>query len=322
MILSKRPPYSITSEIVRRIATISEKIGEINAHHLNKPSPQLRKQNRIKTIQSSLQIEGNTLSEEQVTALIENKHVLGPKKDVQEVINAIKVYEILDSFSYDSEKSFLNAHGSLMHGLITDAGKYRKQGVGIVKGSELAHVAPPYQNVPYLIKDLFRFIKRSDEITLIKSCVFHYELAFIHPFLDGNGRMARLWQTRILMEEYPVFEFLPFESLISQSQNEYYHALSVSDKSGNSTFFIEYMLGVIDRALAALLQNTNRLLKDVDRLDYFLSLGKKEFTRKEYRAVFKNLSSATSSRDLKKGLELGLIASIGSLNQTKYKHIE
>lgn len=154
---------------------------------------------------------------------------------------------------------------------------------------------------------------------LIKSCVFHYELAFIHPFLDGNGRMARLWQTRILMGKYPVFEFLPFESLISLSQKEYYRALSASDKSGNSTLFIEYMLGVINEALASLLQNTNKLLKDVDRLNYFLSLGKREFTRKEYLHVFKNLSSATASRDLKKGLELGLITSSGALNQTRYR---
>ncbi len=314
-----RPPYSITSEIVRRIAAISEKIGEVNAHHLNKPSPQLRKQNRIKTIQSSLRIEGNTLSEEQVTALVENKPVLGPKKDVIEVINAIKVYDMLDGFIPHSEKSFLGAHGVLMDGLITKAGKYRKQGVGIVKGGQVAHLAPPYENVPFLMKDLFRYLKRSDELALIKACVFHYELAFIHPFMDGNGRMARLWQTRILMVEYPVFEFLPFESLISRSQKEYYEALSISDKSGDSTFFIEYMLGVIDHALASLLQNTNRLLKDIDRLNYFLSLGKKEFTRKEYRAVFKNLSSATASRDLKKGVELGLMASSGSLNQTKYK---
>lgn len=314
-----RPPYSITSEIVRRIAAISEKIGEVNAHHLNKPSPQLRKQNRIKTIQSSLRIEGNTLSEEQVTALVENKPVLGPKKDVIEVVNAIKVYDMLDGFIPHSEKSFLGTHGVLMDCLIAKAGKYRKQGVGIVKGGQVAHIAPPYENVPFLMKELFRYLKRSDELALIKACAFHYELAFIHPFMDGNGRMARLWQTRILMEEYPVFEFLPFESLISRSQKEYYEALSVSDKSGDSTFFIEYMLGVMDHALASLLQHTNRLLKDVDRLNYFLSLGKKEFTRKEYRAVFKHLSSATASRDLKKGVELGLIASSGSLNQTKYK---
>lgn len=314
-----RPPYSITSEMVRRIAAISEKIGEVNAHHLNKPSPQLRKQNRIKTIQSSLRIEGNTLSEEQVTALVENKPVLGPRKDILEVVNAIKVYERLAGFIPHSEKSFLGAHGVLMDGLLAHAGKYRKQGVGIVKGGQVAHLAPPYENVPFLMKDLFRYLKRSDELVLIKACVFHYELAFIHPFLDGNGRMARLWQTRILMEEYPVFEFLPFESLISRTEKEYYEALSISDKSGNSTFFIEYMLGVIDHTLASLLQHTNRLLKDVDRLNYFLGLGKKEFTRKEYRAVFKNLSSATASRDLKKGVELGLIASSGSFNQTKYK---
>jgi len=134
-----------------------------------------------------------------------------------EVLNAIKVYEELNKYDFLSEKSFLNAHRRLMTGLISRPGKYRTQGVGIVKGSKLEHIAPPKENVPYLMKDLFKFLKNSDELTLIKSCVFHYETEFIHPFLDGNGRMGRLWQTLILMSEYPIFEFLPFETLIRVS---------------------------------------------------------------------------------------------------------
>jgi Fic family protein len=313
-----KPPYDITPKILKLISSISEKIGEVNANYLNKQSPQLRKQNRIKTIHSSLQIEGNTLTEEQITALIENKRVIGPKKDVSEVLNAIKVYENLDKYKFSSDKSFLKAHLELMNGLIDSAGKYRKQGVGIVKGTKVEHIAPPHESVPYLMKDLFEYLKDSEELTLIKSCVFHYEMEFIHPFLDGNGRMGRLWQTLILMSEYPIFEFLPFETLISQTQNDYYKSLALSDKSGKSTYFIEYMLDVIDKSLESLLNYNNRILKDLDRLEYFLKLGVKEFSRKDYMNIFKDLSSATASRDLKKGIELNMYESFGNLNKTKY----
>ncbi|MGK0414685.1 MAG: Fic family protein, partial [Polaribacter sp.] len=195
-----KPPYEITSSILKLITSISEKIGEVNANLLNKPSPKLRKQNRIKTIHSSLKIEGNTLTEEQITALLENKRVIGPKKDVLEVLNANKIYENLGEYNPSNEESFLKAHQSLMDGLIENSGKYRNQSVGIVKGSKVEHLAPPFGNVSYLMKDLFEYLKKSDEIELIKSCVFHYEMEFIHPFLDGNGRMGRLWQTLILME--------------------------------------------------------------------------------------------------------------------------
>ena len=318
MIVSMKPPYDITPKILKLISSISEKIGEVNANYLTKQSPQLRKQNRIKTIHSSLRIEGNTLTEEQITALIENKRVIGPEKDVLEVLNAIKVYEKLDSYKFSSDKSFLKAHLELMNGLIESAGKYRKQGVGIVKGTIVEHVAPPFENVPHLMKDLFEYLKDSDELTLLKSCVFHYEMEFIHPFLDGNGRMGRLWQTLILMAEYPVFEFLPFETLISKTQDEYYKSLALSDKSGKSTYFIEYMLGVIEKSLESLLNYNNRVLKDVDRLEYFLNLGIKAFNRKDYMNVFKDLSSATASRDLKKGMEMNMFESVGNLNKTKY----
>jgi Fic family protein len=316
--LSMKPPYDITPKILQFIRSISEKIGEVNANYLSKQTPQLRKQNRIKTIHSSLQIEGNTLTEEQITALIENKRVIGPEKDVLEVLNAIQVYENLQAFKFSSDKSFLKAHLQLMNGLIKSAGKYRKQGVGIVHGTKVEHIAPPHENVPHLMKDLFEYLKDSDELTLIKSCVFHYEMEFIHPFLDGNGRMGRLWQTLILMADYPVFEFLPFETLISKTQDEYYQSLALSDKSGKSTFFIEYMLEVIDKSLENLLNYNNRVLKDTDRLAYFLSLGIKEFNRKDYMNIFKDVSSATASRDLRKGIELKLLGSVGNLNKTKY----
>ncbi len=314
-----KPPYEITSLILKLITSISEKIGEVNANLLNKPSPKLRKQNRIKTIHSSLKIEGNTLTEEQITSLLENKRVIGPKKDVIEVLNAIKIYENLEIYNPSDEKSFLKAHQNLMESLIENVGKYRTQSVGIVKGSKVEHLAPPFENVPYLMKDLFKYLQKSDEIELIKSCVFHYEMEFIHPFLDGNGRMGRLWQTLILMEKYPVFEFLPFETLISSDQEKYYNALAESDKSGKSTKFIEYMLSVIDDSISELLDFNNRTLSEKDRLEYFISLNRTEFTRKDYMNIFKDISSATASRDLKKGVELNLFEKIGEKNKTIYR---
>ena len=205
-----------------------------------------------------------------------------------------------------------------MNGLVSEAGKYRKRSVGIAKGNQIEHIAPPYENVPFLMKDLFNYLKNPDELTLIKSCVFHYEMEFIHPFIDGNGRMGRLWQTLILMQEFPVFEFSPFETLIQKTQINYYTALADSDKIGKSTPFIEYMLDVIDLSLKQQLNYNNRIFKDTDRLEYFLSITTTEFTRKDYMNVFKDISSATASRDLKKGVELKLFKKSGEQNKTIY----
>jgi Fic family protein len=318
MIVSMKSPYQITHTILFKTASISEKIGAIKSYFLERPSPLLRKQNKIKTIHSSLKIEGNTLSQEQITAIIENIRVIGPQKDIKEVLNAIKVYDQLALFNPFSSRSFLSAHKLLLDGLIEIPGKYRNQNVGIFQGSRVAHIAPPPINVPFLMKELFSYLKSKDEMTLIKSCVFHYETEFIHPFLDGNGRMGRLWQTVILMNEYPVFEFLPFETLISHTQKEYYEVLARCDSRGDSTEFIEYMLNIIDSSLGELLNLNNRLLSDIERIEYFISLGKSEFSRKDYMNVFRNLSSATASRDLKKGVELNLFTRLGDKSRTLY----
>lgn len=313
------PPYEITAKILKYITSISLKIGEINAKYLIKTNPTLRKQNQIKTIHSSLSIEGNTLTEEQITAILENKRVVGPEKDIIEVLNALEVYKNINKLKPQNEKDFLKAHKLLLQNLIENPGKYRKQGVGIVKDSKVEHIAPPFENVPYLMKDLFEYLKDKNELTLIKSCVFQYEMEFIHPFLDGNGRMGRLWQTLILMQDYPIFEFLPFETLISKNQTEYYNALSISDKEGNSTKFIEYMLRIIESSLNELLKNSTKKLSDDDRIQIFLENYTAEFTRKDYMNYFKDISSATASRDLKKAVEKGLISKVGDKKTTIYK---
>lgn len=316
-----KPPYDISTKILELISSISVKLGEVKANFLSKPSPQLRKQNKIKTIHSSLSIEGNTLSQEQITAVLENKRVLAPQKDITEVLNANKVYNSLKKLDPYSVKSFLNAHKILMFDLLEFPGKFRSKDIGIIHGSKVAHVAPQPENVPTLMNDLFNYLKKDKDLLLIKSCVFHYEIEFIHPFTDGNGRMGRLWQTLILMQDYPVFEHIPFESIIKETQDKYYEALKTSDNAGKSTVFIEYMLGVIDKALEKTLQTKNINLTAIDRIEYFLSQSGNEFTRKDYMNVFKSISPATASRDLRKAAEMKLILKKGSKNKTVYKKL-
>lgn len=317
-----KPPYKITSKILKLVALISEKIGEINSAHLNKPPTELRKKNRIKTIHSSLEIEGNTLSLEQITAIVENKRVLGPQKDILEVKNAIAAYDYLDKLNAFSFDSFCEAHGILMKGLIDSAGKLRKKSVGIVRGSEVTHVAPPSEMIRSLMKNLFAYLKNDDDLLLIKSCVFHYEMEFIHPFLDGNGRMGRLWQTLLLKETYPVFEFLPIEKLIKERQVEYYKILGDCDNAGESTEFIEFMLEIIAESLDELLSIQNVNLTNLDRLNLFRSIVKEDyFARKEYLKNFREISSATASRDLKFGVESGMIEKVGDKNTARYRFV-
>lgn len=316
-----KPPYQITDIILQLIVKISELLGEVNAIHLYKPPTKLRKKNRIKTIQSSLEIEGNTLTEKQITALLNNKRIIAPKKDIVEVKNAIKIYEQLSKFNPNSIKDLEKAHFTLMQGLIEDAGKFRSKNVGIVKGEKIAHIAPKGSMVKGLINDLLAYIKANNDVLLIKSCVFHYEFEFIHPFLDGNGRMGRLWQTLILMQQYPVFEYLPVESLIKENQEEYYSALSRSDKIGHSTPFIEFMLQIIQQALQKLLNTQNRTLTQRDRIEFYNNIIKnQEFSRKEYLQHFKEISSATASRDLKWAVENHILLKIGDKRVTKYRY--
>ncbi len=314
-----QPPYIINNEILALLTTISEKIGAINAYRLNKPSPGLRKRNRVQTIKASLAIEGNRLSEDQITAIIEQKRVVGPQKDIQEVQNAIEVYEQLPLLKVASLSSFLQAHERLMKGLIDAPGQLRTRAVGIFKGEQVSHIAPAAANVHYLMEQLFDYLKQSDDPVLIKSCVVHYEIEFIHPFLDGNGRMGRLWQSLILMQAYPVFEFLPFETLIKDRQDAYYEALEQSDKEGSSAKFIIFMLQAIHDALEELLKTQNKLISPDDRLAYFIAIWEKPtFVRKDYLTVLSDISAATASRDLQYGVENAWLLKEGDKRTTVY----
>ncbi|PKP07021.1 MAG: cell filamentation protein Fic [Bacteroidetes bacterium HGW-Bacteroidetes-5] len=320
-IFQMKPPYKITGKILKLVASISERIGEVNSAHLNKPPTELRKKNRIKTIHSSLEIEGNTLTIKQITAIVKNKRVIGPKKDILEVKNAIAIYDYLDKLNPYSFESFCEAHAILMNGLIESAGRLRSKSVGIVKGSEVAHIAPPSEMLKPLMNDLFDYLKNDEDLGLIKSCVFHYEMEFIHPFIDGNGRMGRLWQTLILKDSYPVFEYLPIETLIKERQDQYYESLRKSDNTGESTVFIEFMLAIILESLEELLNIQNVSFINIDRINLFKSIVKEDFfTRKEYLKNFREISTATASRDLKFAVENGLIEKIGDKNRARYRY--
>ncbi len=239
------PPYHITPTTLHCIEQIGEALGKLRIHPDSAIVPRLRRGNRIKTIQASLEIEGNTLSLEQVTAILEGKRVLGLPREIQEVRNAFAAYEELPNWSAHSRKDLLAAHGLLMDGLVDEIGRFRSGGVGIHRGRQVVHVAPPADRVPALVNDLLSWLKKTDELPLVASCVFHYEFEFIHPFQDGNGRLGRLWQTLILSKWRPVFAMLPVESIVRDRQGDYYAALGQADHAADATLFIEFMLKAI-----------------------------------------------------------------------------
>lgn len=314
-----KPPYSLTSEILSLIASISEKLGAINATHIQTPRTELRKANRIRTIQSSLGIEGNTLSIDQVTAIIDNKKVVAPHRDILEVKNAIAAYEQLQDYKATRMNSFLNAHSKLMNGLVRFPGRFRSKGAGIVKGAELTHLAPKAEMVRPLMENLFSYLKHDKDPLLVKSCVFHYELEFIHPFEDGNGRMGRLWQSVILKDLNPVFAFLPVETIIKKKQAAYYKVLQQSDKTGNSAPFVSFMLSAIDEALAQQLQERRKPMNAAERMAAFRkATGTIGFSRKDYLGYFKNISTATASRDIKEAVDEKLIRKKGDKRTAVY----
>jgi Fic family protein len=244
-----QPPFGITSAMLTQVAEIAGLLGRLDTQRALAKTPVLRRENRIRSIHSSLAIENNTLTLEQVTAVIAGKRVLGPPKEVHEVKNAFAAYETMDSWNPSSSKDLLAAHRLLMEGLIDDAGKFRTGSVGIAQGKRIVHLAPPAAGVPGLMKDLLGWLGRTDTHPLIAGSVLHYELEFIHPFADGNGRIGRLWQTLVLSRWNPLFAFLPVESVIRDRQADYYKVLSTCDKAGNSNAFVEFLLAAVLTAL-------------------------------------------------------------------------
>jgi len=245
------PPFTVSAEAINLIAEISAQIERYAIRLEQEDGLRLRKANRIKTIHSSLAIEGNTLSEDEVRDIIDGKTVVAPIKQIQEVKNAIATYELYPMLDAFKEKDLLKAHGVMMQALIDHPGRYRSSGMGVFGEKGLVHLAPPADRVPLLMGDLFNWLKNSKDHLLIRSCVFHYEFEFIHPFMDGNGRTGRLWQSLILGKLHPIFEHLPVENMVYANQQAYYDAIGESSKQGQSGPFIDFMLAEIFKTLKA-----------------------------------------------------------------------
>ena len=247
---NKKPPFEITNRMIGYVAEIAELLGKLNVTDALSSNPTLRRSNRIRTIHGSLAIEQNTLSLEQVTAVLNGKHVLAPPKDIAEVKNAYEIYERLDELDPYSVDDLLTAHGIMTRGLVQESGMFRTRPVGVVDSEgHVLHFGTLPQYVPDLVMELLEWAKTSEIHMLIRSCVFHYELELIHPFADGNGRMGRLWHTLLLSKWNPAFAWLPVESIIYDRQQEYFDALNAPNDTGESTVFIEFMLSAIKASL-------------------------------------------------------------------------
>ena len=311
---SKKPPFEITNTILDEIAEIAELVGHVNASFGLSTNPTLRRTNRIRTIYSSLAIEQNTLSLEQVTAVLNGKHVIAPPKDIAEVKNAYEIYEIMDSLDPYSVDDLLRAHGVMTKGLIEESGCFRSRPVGVVdKQGNILHFGTLPDYVPGLVVELLDWVRDSEFHMLIKSCVFHYELELIHPFSDGNGRIGRLWHTLLLTQWKPMFAWFPVESMIHDRQDEYYQAINRSNNGAESTVFIEFMLSAIKEALLEAVQtgsaeNRSTEEKRWHQIKYFLEKNG-TITNADVRKML-GVSAATANRILAMMTEKGRIKKV------------
>ena len=261
------------------------------------------------------------MSLDQVTALLEGRRVIGRKNEIKEVLNAVEVYRRMHEFKPSSCRSLLKAHRIMMGGLLPSAGRWRAGHVGIIQGSKVSHVAPPADRVPHLMENLFGFLRTDTSHPLIKSAVCHYELEFIHPFADGNGRIGRFWHSLLLTHYHPIFEFTPVESLIKEHQRRYYQVLGTSDRAGHSTAFVDFSLEMVHRALDGLVDtirpepSTAKTRLERARAEF----GQVRFSRKDYMKLHKTVSTATASRDLKAGVNAETLSRQGDKAAAVYR---
>ncbi|MHB8877181.1 MAG: Fic family protein [Myxococcaceae bacterium] len=315
-----QPPFSVGPRVLELTAAIERLIGRFEGLNAPRPQPRLRKENRVRTVQGSVAIEGNRLSIEQVTALLDGKRVAGSGREILEIQNANRAYGQAARFRPGSVKDLLAAHKLLMSGLVPDAGRWRAGEVGVLRGSRVAHLAPPARQVPRLMAGLLEWVRKGATPALIKACVVHYEIQFIHPFSDGNGRVGRLWQHVLLIRESPVFEFVPFESLVRERQRAYYAALGRSDRAGNCDAFLEFSLATLREALSGLLDELRPERQSASgRLELArAAFPRGWFSRRDYLKLHKTLSTATASRDLREGVDGGLLRRRGERRLTTY----
>ena len=314
---------TLTPIILSHTSELSHRLGQISAQSLATTDLKLRRTSLAKSLHATSAIEGNSLSLEQVSAILDGK-MSGAvhQREVTEVRNAAVAYKRADKFRPYNLNDFLLAHKLLMRGLVQDAGSFRSGQVGIFQDGRVRHVAPPAKRVPKLVQGLFERLKNDKFLPLIvKSAIVHYEIEFIHPFSDGNGRMGRLWQHVLLLEVSSIFQYCPFESVIFERQNEYYRALRKSDSKGDAAPFVEFALGaLLDAVKDVSAQFKSRRLTAEMRLGKSkLEFQKKGFSRKDYLKLFPEISTATASRDLVKGVELGLLLIDGEKALTRYR---
>lgn len=310
-----KPPFTMTEEITNLVIEIAEITGMIALTDNLSKSPTLRRENRIHSIHSSLAIERNSLTIDQVSDVINGKRVLGPPRDIREVQNAYEAYDMLTKLNPYSIEDLLTAHKIMMLDLVKEAGVFRSGGVGVYAGEDLIHAGTPPQYVPDLISELFQWLKKSTLHPLIKSCVFHYEFEFIHPFADGNGRTGRMWHTLILAKWKDFFLWLPIETLIHEQQEEYYKVINAANTDGESTVFVQFMLEIIKKTLEELKQNfTEKAKKNngtvQDKLLELLKLDNKISAR--IAAEKLNMSERQVQRLLKNMKDVGIIERVGS----------
>jgi Fic family protein len=305
------PPYIITTKIVNLISSISEEITKIEIDTTNFISPQLRKVNRIKTLAGTLEIEGNFIGEEKITAMLDGKRVLGTYEEITEVEGAIEAYKAFEKYDYKKLDDLLYAHKLLMNEMLKTAGNFRKVNVGVGGENGVSHIAPQPDLVPKLMVDLFSWLRDSDEHPLIKSCVFHYEFEFIHPFSDGNGRTGRLWQSVILYHWKEAFIVIPTESIVRDHQEEYYKAIEDSSNLGESTPFVEFMLEVILEAIKSSVKDS--VLSSVKTEDKILNyLKENPTTTIKELAIVLNLTTRAIEKQIAKLKEENKIQRVGS----------
>jgi Fic family protein len=314
------PLFQLIPQAIDLALSISGLLGRLQGLTALVPQPRLRRANRIRTVQGTVAIEGNPFAEAQVTAVLDGKRVQGSAKHIREVENANAAYEQAADWSPTSPSDLLKAHRRVMKGLLPDAGRWRSASVGVMRGRRATHIAPPAARVPRLVAELLRWARVSPVPPLIKACVVHYELQFIHPFSDGNGRVGRLWQHVSLLRVSPAFASLPVESVIHDRQAKYYRALAASDRAGDSTPFLLFSLTALRDALNELLTQVRPQRETTeDRLAAArAAFASKSFTRRDYLGLHQLLSTATGSRDLKSGVDSDVLRSRGERRTTTY----
>lgn len=314
--------YSISPRMLNLLATIHHRLGEVRARHLQRPAPDLEKAYHVSTVHSTLAIEGSTLDALPVADILERPSAATGGSSALEAVNTHRAHALIEELDPFVEHDLRHAHGVLMHGLALDAGHFRTGPMDVLYGDPEPLRTASAHDLPANVQELLRFAEEDDFPPLITSCVLHFGLVYLRPFTAGNGRLARLWQKRMLMRYWPVFAYLPVEAFIQRTQPAYYAALEYADRRGDCGDFIAYLLERIDEALAELLASPNPVLNSADRVGIFLKQASdRPFRRKDYLNMFPELSTATASRDLAEAVERNALTISGTKRQAQYRRL-